>query len=159
MIARHGLQKNGRLGRKVRVLLEVTESRARGSYCRSSESRACDRANRVEVSPQRLGGSVVKILHGEIGDFPPIALDHFGELLGESVECCPIFLSCNLEKRLDVLGGVSVGTPISSNARNQDVRGGSVINIVGQRLRLYGALSHITILPSTCSLGGQTPFR
>jgi hypothetical protein len=66
-------------------------------------------------------------------------------------------LSGNLEKRLDVLGGVSAGTPISSNACNQDVCGGSVIDIVGQSLWLYGAPTHPTILPSTCLFVGKTP--
>jgi hypothetical protein len=37
-------------------------------------------------------------------------------------------MSGDLEKYLDILGGVSAGTPVGGNARNQDVRRGSVIS-------------------------------
>jgi hypothetical protein len=157
VIARHCLKKNGRLGRKVRVLLKVAESCGRSSYCRSGQSLVRDRANGVEISAQCLGSCKVKILHREIDDFPPIALGHREALLGESVECRPVFLSGNLEKCLDVLGSVFAGTPVGSNTCNEDVWGGSVIDLIGQRLWLDGTLGHPTILPFTCSFGGQTP--
>jgi hypothetical protein len=38
--------------------------------------------------------------HGEIDDFPPIALRHRRAPLGESVECCPVCLTGNLQERL-----------------------------------------------------------
>jgi hypothetical protein len=101
----------------------------------------------------------VKILHGEIGNLPPIGVGHREALLGESVEGSPVVFSGHLEKRLDVHGGVSASTTVGGNARDQDICGGSVIDIVGQRLWLYGALRHPTILPFGCSFAGQTPAR
>jgi hypothetical protein len=76
--------------------------------------------------------------------------------LGESVEGSPIVFSDNLEERLDILGGVSTGTPVVGNALNQNIYGGSVIDIVGQHLLVDGPLGHPTILPSTCPMDGQT---
>jgi hypothetical protein len=79
-----------------------------------------------------------------------------GPLSGESVEGSPIVFSGKIEERLDILGGVSTGTPVDGNARNQNICGGSVIDIVGQHLLVDGPLGHPTILPSTCSMDGQT---
>jgi hypothetical protein len=49
------------------------------------------------------------------------SLGHRGALRGESVERCPVFLCGDFEKRLHIIGGVPAGTPISGDARDQDV--------------------------------------
>jgi hypothetical protein len=159
MITGHRLKKNRGLRGKIRVLLEVAESCAGGGYGRAGEGLIRDGSHGGGISPQRLGGSVVEVIHGQIDDFSPIALGHRGALLGESVERCPVFLCGNFEKRLHIIGGVPACTPVGGDARDQDVSRVSVIDLVGQRLGLDSAFGHSTIVPSTCSFGGQSPLR
>ena len=128
---------------------EVASCRRTASSGRRKRSRrgrsdeGWDRGTQREGSPAAVDGGVVT------------ALGHRGALRGESVERCPVFLGGNFEIHLHIIGGVPAGTPVGGDARDQDVCGVSVSDIVGQGLGLDGTLAHPTIVPSTCSSGGQ----
>jgi hypothetical protein len=148
MVARHGLQQDRRLRRKLGILLEVTQAGARCRQRRAGQGVVGDCSDSCQFGPERFGGRSVEVLQGEVGDLRRVALGHQSALLGETVQSSFVGLAGELQEGLHVSSGVPTRPPIGGDAGHEGLLCVLESGRLGHHIPFDCAVGHISIVPA-----------